>query len=642
MCGIAGVAGRQTSSRLVAPMLDALSRRGPDSEGLSEWGNAVLGHRRLAIFDLSAAGHQPMLSPDRTIGIVFNGAIYNFHDLRRELTESGWSFVSETDTEVLLHGYRAWGIDGLVSRLRGMFAFAIWDDPERKLLLVRDRLGVKPLLFSRLHDRIVFASTSRALQQAGFAADLDPVAVAEFLQLGFVTEGRSIYSGIEKLPPASIAEWSANGFSVRRYWSPPDQATAPRVSFEDAIAETERLLLRAVELRLHADVPVAALLSGGIDSSLVCWAIAQLGGDVTAFTAGTPGYDVDETDDALATARALGIRHHVLSLSDADDVGVPQLVAAFAEPFAVSSALGMLRLSRAIAETPAKVVLTGDGGDDVFLGYPRHRLLLRTQAVARRLPASVTDMWRGVRRVVPQRGAAKRLTHLLDYVTGGLGGFINANPVLQDFARHGLLGPRLEGATFDKRLASWSMQSARNALADYLAYDRDTQFVSEYLVKVDGSTMHYALEARAPFLDHVLWEYAASLPFEVRLRGGTLKAVLREIAKRRIGPRVATGSKRGFSIPVEGWMAKRWHAKVTSAVDDSLLVAEQWIRGEPLRRELGLAAARGSASRRLWYFWVLEEWLRFERSFRAPGRDALLESDAGREPARVRASGAWS
>src|SRR5689334_142618 len=138
MCGIAGVAGRQTSSRLVAPMLDALSRRGPDSEGLSEWGNAVLGHRRLAIFDLSAAGHQPMLSPDRTIGIVFNGAIYNFHDLRRELTESGWSFVSETDTEVLLHGYRAWGIDGLVSRLRGMFAFAIWDDPERKLLLVRD------------------------------------------------------------------------------------------------------------------------------------------------------------------------------------------------------------------------------------------------------------------------------------------------------------------------------------------------------------------------------------------------------------------------------------------------------------------------------------------------------------------------
>ena len=642
MCGIAGIAGRQTSSGLVAPMLDALSRRGPDSEGLSEWGNAVLGHRRLAIFDLSAAGHQPMLSPDRTIGIVFNGAIYNFHDLRRELKEAGWSFVSETDTEVLLHGYRAWGIDGLVSRLRGMFAFAIWDDPERKLLLVRDRLGVKPLLFSRSHDRIVFASTSRALQQAGFAADLDPVAVAEFLQLGFVTEGRSIYSGIDKLPPASIAEWSANGFSVRRYWSPPDQATAPRVSFEDAIAETERLLLRAVELRLHADVPVAALLSGGVDSSLVCWAIAQLGGDVTAFTAGTPGYDVDESDDALATARALGIRHHVLPLSDADDVGVPQLVAAFAEPFAVSSALGMLRLSRAIAETPAKVVLTGDGGDDVFLGYPRHLLLLRTQAAARRLPASVTGLWRGVRRVVPQRGAAKRLTHLLDYVTGGLGGFINANPGLEDFARHGLLGPRLEGATFDKRPATWSMQSARNALADYLAYDRDTQFVSEYLVKVDGSTMHYALEARAPFLDHVLWEYAASLPFDVRLRGGTLKAVLREIAKRRIGPRVATGSKRGFSIPVEGWMAKRWHAKVASAVDDSLLVAEQWIRGEPLRRELEIAATRGSASRRLWYFWVLEEWLRFERSFRAPGRDALLESNAGREPARIRAGGAWS
>jgi len=625
MCGIAGAVGRAVDSGVVQPMLNALSRRGPDSEGLNEWreGDAILGHRRLAIFDLSAAGHQPMLLPDRRTGVVFNGAIYNFHELRKELAAAGSTFVSETDTEVLLHGFRAWGIDGLVARLRGMFAFAIWDDRARKLFLVRDRLGVKPLLYARSPDRLVFASTIRALHAAGYAGEIDPAAVGEFLQLGFVTERHAIYSGVEKLPPASIAEWSADGFSVRRYWTPPEQGggSAPAMSFEDAITETERLLLRAVELRLHADVPVAALLSGGVDSSLVCWAIAKLGGDVTAFTAGTPGHDVDETDDALATARAIGIRHQVLLLSDADDVGVPQLVAAFAEPFAVSSALGMLRLSRAIAETPAKVVLTGDGGDDVFLGYPRHRLLLRTQTVARRLPAASTGAWRAARQIIPQRGTLKRITHLIDYTTGGLGGFVNANPGLADFTRHGLLGDRLRGVSFDAGAATWSIDSARNALGDYLAYDRDTQFVSEYLVKVDGSTMHYALEARAPFLDHVLWEYAASLPFDVRLRGGVLKAVLREIARRRIGPRVADGSKRGFSIPVEAWMANRWRGRVAESLSDSVLVSEGWVERGPLQRELATATHRGQASRRLWYLWVLEEWMRLERTSRsASGR----------------------
>jgi len=215
----------------------------------------------------------------------------------------------------------------------------------------------------------------------------------------------------------------------------------------------------------------------------------------------------------------------------------------------------------------------------------------------------------------------KPQVNLIDYTTGGLGGFVNANPGLADFTRHGLLGDRLRGVSFDAGAATWSIDSARNALGDYLAYDRDTQFVSEYLVKVDGSTMHYALEARAPFLDHVLWEYAASLPFDVRLRGGVLKAVLREIARRRIGPRVADGSKRGFSIPVEAWMANRWRGRVAESLSDSVLVSEGWVERGPLQRELATATHRGQASRRLWYLWVLEEWMRLERTSRsASGR----------------------
>jgi asparagine synthase (glutamine-hydrolysing) len=618
MCGIAGIVGSSTRvSHPLAPMLHALERRGPDSEGLTEWPGAVLGHRRLAIFDLSEAGHQPMLSPDGALGVVFNGAIYNFRELRRELESAGVTFASETDTEVLLHGYRVWGVDRLVERLRGMFAFALWDDRAQRLFLVRDRLGVKPLIYTRRNGELAFASTVRALRAAGLAGGIDATAVVEFLQLGFVTERRSIYESVEKLPPASIAEWSASDFSVRRYWTPPAHADDRSVSFEEAIEETERLLLEAVELRLHADVPVASLLSGGIDSSLVCWAIAKLGGDVTAYTAGTPGHAVDETDDAVATARAIGIRHNVLPLSDADDAGVGELVVAFAEPFACSSALGMLRIARAIADTPARVVLSGDGGDDVFLGYPRHRLLLRTQGVAQRLPGMATPSWAAVRRLIPQRGALKRFTHLLDYTTGGLGAFVRANPGFTDFRAHGLLGERLKGADFDFGAVTWSLDSARDSLAEYLAYDRDMQFVSEYLVKVDGSTMHYGLEARAPFLDHVLWEHTAALPHGVRLHGGHLKAILREIARRRIGERVARGSKRGFSIPVESWMARRWHGRVTEAFQDSVLVADGWIGSEPLQRELATAARRGVASRRLWYLWVLEEWMRAERELSA-------------------------
>ena len=614
MCGIAGCAGNlATTADPVRAMLFALRRRGPDGHGVAEWPGAIFGHRRLAIFDLSSAGQQPMLSPDGAIGVVFNGAIYNFRALRQELEAIGFAFRTNTDTEVLVHGFVAWGIRRLVERLRGMFAFAIWDNAAHRLFLVRDRLGVKPLAYVERPGGLAFASTPRALHAAGFATDLSPVAVGEFLQFGFITEASSIYASVAKLPPASIAEWSDRGLQIRRYWAPPLQGTAGPMSFDDAVEETERLLLQAVEARLHADVPVAALLSGGIDSTLVCWAIAKLRGDITAYTIGTPGQDVDETSDAVETARILKIPHEVLQASDADDADVDEMASAYSEPFACSSALGMLRLSRAIAATPAKVLLTGDGGDDVFLGYPRHRLLLETQAAARWIPSGATSAWREIRRMIPRRGNFKRFVHLVDYSTGGLGAFIAANPGLPDFQSHGLLGDRMQRVGSVTQQRDISIEAARTALADYLAYDRETQFVSEYLVKVDGSTMHYALEARSPFLDHELWTFAASLPFSLRLHRGHLKAVLREIARRRVGDRVAAGRKRGFIVPVESWIGGRWHQRIAERLQNSLIVADGWVREEPLARELVESRRTGVASRRLWYLWVLEEWLRAER-----------------------------
>lgn len=623
MCGIAGVVGFGdigAAEARVRRMVHALERRGPDGSGLEVWPEAALGHRRLAIFDLSSAGRQPMLSPDRSVGVVFNGAVYNWRSLRAELETRGYAFRSQTDTEVLIHGYSEWGIEGLVGRLRGMFAFGLWDDSARKLFLVRDRLGVKPLLYSVEGDRIAFASTARALSAAGFGHEVDEQAIVEYLEFGYVTDERSVYEGVAKVPAATIIEWSNGRLTEREYWRPPHMGDS-KVTFDEAVEEAERLFLSAVERRLHADVPVGALLSGGVDSSLVCWAVAHLGGDVTAFTVGTPGDPFDETEDAVATAASLKIKHRVLELSADDATGVDELVHAYAEPFACASALGMLSVSRAVADE-ATVLLTGDGGDDVFLGYPEHRHLWMAERLARSLPRAAARAWLASQESFPRTGLLKRAASFMNYATGGLGAVACAHDGLPAYRRHNLLGERLRGADVKERSIVWSPESARRVLEEFLEYDRRTRFVGEYMTKVDGATMHHALEARSPFLDQELWEFAASLPFEIRLRRATLKAVLRELARRRVGERVARGRKRGFGVPVGRWIAGRWRSTVEEALRDSLLEREGWIRSDSALKLLNQSVERGEAPNQLWYIFVLESWLRRERETRSSSKDA--------------------
>lgn len=636
MCGIAGLIGsseRTAALAAVGEMVCALARRGPDGEGVEVWNEAVLGHRRLAIFDLSEAGKQPMMAPDRSVGVVFNGAIYNFRDLREELLALGYRFNSNTDTEVLVHGYREWGIDGLVSKLRGMFAFGLWDEVARKLFLVRDRLGVKPLVYAVRNGQIAFASTVRALRRGGFVSEIDERAVTEYLEFGFVTDERAIYQGAAKVPASSIVEWSDGLLRTREYWTPPAVNESHAPSFDEAVEETERLFLRAVERRLHADVPVGALLSGGVDSSLVCWAIARLGGEVTAFTIGTPGDPLDETADARSTAQRLKIAHRVLELSGTDTPDMDELVSAYGEPFACPSALGMLRVSRAVAAS-ATVLLTGDGGDDVFLGYPEHRYLWLAQKAARSLPDAAARGWYAHRHNFPRRGPLRRAASFFDYTTGGLGAVACAHDGLPMYQRNNLLGDRLANATIPQRAIPWSSHSARNVLTEFLVYDRRMRFVGEYLTKVDGATMHYGLEARSPFLDQELWEFAASLPLDLRLHGGRLKAVLREFSRRRIDERVARGRKRGFSIPVQRWLVGRWRSAVEDAFRDSLLAEEKWVRAAPVLDQVKAAALRGSAPLQLWYLFVLESWLKYERHDKEHAGKEHAETVSGAAPQR--------
>jgi asparagine synthase (glutamine-hydrolysing) len=549
-----------------------------------------------------------MLSEDGGIGLVFNGCIYNFQDLRRELEQCGHSFRSNSDTEVLLLGYREWGIDALVRRLRGMFAFAIWDQPRRTLTLARDRLGVKPLVWTVKQGAFAFASTLGGLRAAGFADAIDEQAVMEFLEFGFVTDERSIWQGCHKLPPATILEWQDGAVRQRCYWTLPELRERSSIAFEEAVEETERLLVQAVRLRLCADVPIGALLSGGIDSALVCWAVAQANAKITAFTVAAPGDPSDETAAAAETARVLGIRQEVVELAE-DGPSLDTMLAAFSEPFGSQSALGLLQVSRAV-KAHATVLLSGDGGDDVFLGYPHFQNAWTAQRLARWLPPGAHSLWSGMRRLVPRVGALRRARSLLDYAIGGLGAYTRVHDGLPYYQDRDLLGDRIREQHLDQRMMSESTDSAKRLLWDVFGFHRKMHFLSEFMPKVDGATMYYALEARAPFLDQEIWEFAATLPAEVRFRGGQMKAVLREIVRRRVGAAVAQRKKQGFTIPVERWLAQRWSQSLEVLREGTALEQGGWIRPGALTPALDDALRRQWVPHQLWYLLLLERWLR--------------------------------
>jgi asparagine synthase (glutamine-hydrolysing) len=625
VCGIAGKISftrPDSTGPDVAHMLLELHRRGPDSEGVANWPGVTLGHRRLGILDLSPAGHQPMLSEDGQTGLVFNGCIYNFVELRRELEVCGRSFHSNCDTEVLLEGYLEWGIDELVRRLHGMFAFGIWDARKRTLVLVRDRLGVKPLVYSAGDGEITFASTITALTASGHPREIDPLAVLDLLEFGFVTEQRAIYKGISKLPPATIAEWRDGQFTQRQYWSLDVPSEVLSITFEDAVEETERLLIESVRLRLISDVPVGALLSGGVDSTLVCWAMQKLDADITTFTVRAPADPADESAAAAHTAATLEIKHQIVDMPEIA-ASLDELLDAYSEPFPCSSALPMLWVSKAVKEY-ATVLLTGDGGDDVFLGYPLFEHAWMAQRLACALPAPLAPAVGCAGKMLPSGGALGRVGNFLSYATEGLGAFSRAHDGLPYFEQHHLLGERLVGLHLPQRQIPSSFESARNLLSEVERHHWGLTFLSEFMPKVDRATMYYSIEARAPLLDQRLWDFAAKLPPEIRLRNGELKAVLREIARRRVGPEVASRKKQGFLVPVERWLADRWQEMLNELLGDTLLEQEGWIKGEALKACVRLAIRDRWVPLQLWRLLVLEHWLQRHAAAAAPVMELQL------------------
>ena len=492
-----------------------------------------------------------------------------------------------------------------------MFAFAIWDNDLSRLFLVRDRLGVKPLAFYQNGEEFAFASTVRALKQACYPLELDKEGLLEYLEFGFITDQRSIYKGIRKVAAGSIVEWHKGSCSERIYWTPP-QIGSQTASFEEAIEQTEELFLTAVRKRLVADVPVGALLSGGIDSSLVCWAISELGNNVTAFTIGTPDESFDESGVARHTAKHLGIDHEILSLSSSFLPDPTMLAKAYSEPFACSSALGMLAISERISDS-ATVLLTGDGGDDVFWATPNIStfICLKHGEISARAECKHLE---SVRNVLPNSGTMKRFRSFVDFSTGGLGAVSQARDGLPFYIHNELLTPLLTSIKFEHREIDWSKSSANNLLDEFLVYDRRTRFVGEYLPKVDGATMYHALESRSPFLDIDLWGYAASLPYSIRLKSGQQKAVLRRIAEKRLGKSLAGQKKQGFLVPAQKWLANEWKNDFLECILNSRLANLGLLNAEQTIESFLKASENGrSVPRQYWFIYVLELWLREEK-----------------------------
>jgi len=573
MCGIAGILEPKATGdlgRVARMMADRLVHRGPD--GGDVWADneagVALGHRRLAIIDLSAAGHQPMISSCGRMVLSYNGEIYNAPELRAELVARGRVFRGHSDTEVIVEGAAEWGLKALLPRLTGMFAFALWNREARRLTLVRDRFGIKPLYWSNEGGRFLFGSELKALTaHPEFDREIDRNAVAAYLRFCYVPAPQSIYRAARKLEAGHLLEISPGGSpQVRPWWRLADVVRAARAApfagdESEAVAALDELLRDAVRRRMVADVPLGAFLSGGVDSSTVT-ALMQAQSDrpVKTFTIGFQQSGYDEARHAKAVAAHLGTEHRglVLTPEEAREV-IPKLPEMYDEPFADSSQIPTFLVSRMTREH-VTVALSGDGGDEIFAGYSRYieaagRLRriwalpgpLR-HAMARGLDAVPARWWSRLAPSLPQAGEKAHK----------LAGSISAGP--ESFYRHvvstwaapedAVPGARETwGSAWDEAEALCPDPVERMQYLDAMTYMTD-----DILTKVDRASMAVSLEARVPLMDHRVAEFAWSLPMGMKLAGGQGKHLLRQVLYNYVPRRMIERPKQGFAVPLGDWL----------------------------------------------------------------------------------------
>jgi len=616
MCGIFGawnLDGAPVDRADVETSRDALRRRGPDDAGLWVAGPVGLGHRRLSILDLTEAGRQPMVSPDGRFQMVFNGEVYNYASLRAELEALGHRLQTETDSEVVLHAFQAWGHEAF-ARFSGMFAIGIWDTEREEMTLARDPMGKKPLYWSLVPERhLLFASTLGALiRWPRFRATPDRLAIDAYLLHGSVPAPRSILEGTQKLlPGASITIDRDGQVHHRRFWDVTEVATevsgtGPH-NRRAALDRIDAALREAVRTRLVADVPVGAFLSGGVDSALIVALIAEVATrEVEAFTIGFRSAQHDEAEPAAEAAAHLGVRHRTLVVDEEDVLAlVDEVALASDEPMADTSLLPTLALCR-LARAHITVALSGDGGDEPFLGYPKY-LHAHLAGLGRALPGGL-------------RAAASRIPGLQ---SPGLQRFLRLygeGDAAHVFSRTGywrglvadhalpLVRPDLSD-TLGKDVAAFMRDLPLDPAAAASVFDLSHTLPNAFLAKVDRASMHYGLEVRNPFMDRDVVTLGCSLPTGQRIRRLELKSLTRELLARHLPRAWVDRPKKGFSPPLGQWLRTRLAARATDLLSRDRVEARG--HADPLGVSLALQQhIRGEVdhAQMLWGLMILEQW----------------------------------
>lgn len=621
MCGIAGKLLFDRDARvdpeLVRRMADTLRHRGPDDAGVWVHGRIGLGSRRLAVIDLSPRGHQPMSNEDASAWIAFNGEIYNFQSLRERLAERH-VFRSETDTETILHLHDEEG-RGLVDRLQGMFAFALWDQRRQSLLIARDRLGKKPLFYYADDRTLVFGSEAKAiLQDPDVAAAVDPEALHHYLTFGDVPAPMSAFAGIRKLPPGHTLTWCDGALRIRRYWRLTFRPQR-RESEQQLAGELSALLEDAVRVRLVSDVPLGALLSGGLDSSTVVALMRRVSsGRVRTFSIGFEHPEYDELAFARQVARRFDTEHEELVVRPDAASMLPRLVWHYNEPFADSSAVPSFLVSE-LARRSVTVALSGDGGDESFLGYDRYRAM-RLAANLDRVPAG---MRRGIgagARWLPHAGRrsfAGRARRFLEGVAlDPRRRYTQWMTLFDESEKETLYTPefaaRVAGSSPQGSVLSAYERSDAPTLVEATAHVDVQQYLpDDLLVKMDIASMASSLEVRSPLLDHRVVEFAASLPLHLKLRGGVSKFLLREAVRHELPASVMTRRKMGFGVPIDHWLRHELKEMAYDLLLGPTARARGYFRPRAVQRYLD-EHTTGTAEHhhRIWALLMLELWHR--------------------------------
>jgi asparagine synthase (glutamine-hydrolysing) len=620
MCGIAGKVafGGRVEPETVARMCAVMEHRGPDSRGVRVEGCAAIGAQRLAIIDIEH-GDQPVTNEDGTVIAALNGEIYNFGELRDRLVRAGHSFRSYVDTEVLAHLYEEHG-ERMVDHLRGMFAFAIWDERRQRLFLARDRVGKKPLFWARRGDCVWFASEVRALfADPDLPAEVEPRAIDAYLALQYVPHPLSAFKGVQKLAPATTLSFTRGGERSDRYWSLDHGQKLEGVGFEEARELVREAITEATRIRLMSEVPLGAFLSGGVDSSAIVACMAEhMNEPVKTFSIGFKEREFDELEHARTVAEQFGTDHREFVV-EPDAISImPKLARHYGEPYADPSAIPSFYLSE-LTKQHVTVALNGDGGDESFAGYARYRAnrmlawlhseaapLRGLGALARRLPEGSRDN--------SSRARARRILS-----TAGMTPVDRYASWMSPFpaeSRRRLLTPELaeslHGADATAGIHSaWASSRATDLLDVMLDVDVQTYLPDDLLVKIDIATMAYSVEARSPLLDHEVMELAASLPADYKLADGVTKRVLKEAFRGVLPDDILDRPKKGFGVPLRHWFRDELRDVPREMLLDPGARTREWLRPAEVERLIDEhRAERADHSLRLWTLLQLETWHR--------------------------------